>query len=139
MQQQKIDFPWHLVADEWVALARDDGYPMFWAYKAIPKASMGEWYGEGDSLALTRQVQLLLGVDLSQYENIPWQDTLTLRPDGVHQAITHNIPEWNFRPDTSLAPCTHKMTHLDSVPRKSPFADRPRNFVSVQRHPSISQ
>ena len=41
--------------------------------------------------------------------------------------------------DTSLAPCTHKMTHVDSVPRKSPFADLPRNFVSVQRHPSISQ
>ena len=41
--------------------------------------------------------------------------------------------------DTSLVPCARKMTHVDSMPRKSPFADLPRNFVSVQRHPSISQ
>ena len=41
--------------------------------------------------------------------------------------------------DKSLVPCARKMTHVDSMPRKSPFADLPRNFVSVQRHPSISQ
>ena len=35
-----------------------------------------------------------------------------------------NLPEWNFRPDTSLAPCTHKMTHVDNVLRGNlPLAD----------------
>ena len=95
MQQQKIDFPWHLVADEWVALARDysSEYPAPWyLYDSTPENDGHyAWGGELRACGVAFNMQQALGINLDQYSNIDWKDTLTLRPEGVHQAITHNI------------------------------------------------
>ena len=92
MQQQKIDFPWHLVADEWVALARGEDYTFWYLYDRTPYYKDETCWGIPHRWTIVDfDVQQVLGINLDQYSNIDWKDTLTLRPEGVHQAITHNI------------------------------------------------
>lgn len=77
-------FPWHMVDSEWNAVARDGNYPNWYLYKEKPIRDGEEirWWPEFVSgyTSLSENAQEVIGVDMSKWNDIPWEERLMLRP-----------------------------------------------------------
>ena len=77
-------FPWHMVDSKWNAVARDGNYPNWYLYKEKPICDSEEirWWPELVSgyTSLSENAQEVIGVDMSQRNGIPWEESLMLRP-----------------------------------------------------------
>ena len=77
-------FPWHMVDSKWNAVARDGNYPNWYLYKEKPIRDGEEihWRPEFVSgcTSLSENAQKVIGVDMSQWNGVPWEESLMLRP-----------------------------------------------------------
>ena len=77
-------FPWHMVDSEWNAVARDGNYPNWYLYKEKPIRDGEEirWWPEFVSgyTSLSENAQEVIGADMSQWNDVPWEESLMLRP-----------------------------------------------------------
>ena len=82
--EENNEFPWHMVSSEWNALARDDYSHTWYLYKDKPyKGDIG--YAAHPCIMLSEVAQNVIGVDMSQWGDIPWNDSLMLRPGYEQQ------------------------------------------------------
>ena len=83
--EENNEFPWHKVSSEWNALARDKNthsWYSWYLYKDKPCKYSGYWYDESFT-EFDEVTQKVIGVDMSKWNDIPWEDSLMLRP-GCH-------------------------------------------------------
>lgn len=74
-------FPWHMVDSKWNAVARDEGYLAWYLYKEKPDCfdDEGYWY-TSSCIEFDDDTQNVIGVDMSQWNDVPWDESLMLRP-----------------------------------------------------------
>ena len=77
-------FPWHMVDSKWNAVARDSDYTYWTLYEEKPgyNGTDGLWYSNtfNGFTSLTETAQRVIGVDMSQWNDVPWEESLMLRP-----------------------------------------------------------
>ena len=77
-------FPWHMVDSKWNAVARDSDYTSWTLYKEKPgyNGTDGLWYSNtfNGFTSLTENVQEVIGVDMSRWNDVPREESLMLRP-----------------------------------------------------------
>ena len=93
--EENNEFPWHKVSSEWNALAMDKNPSNWYLYNSKPLKEHVSWYGEV-WVELNETVQKVIGVDVSKWMDIPWEDSLMLRPgyeqqDTVERAVEDTI------------------------------------------------
>ena len=95
-------FPWYMVDSKWNAVARDSDYTSWTLYEEKPgyNGTDGLWYSNtfNGFTSLTETVQRVIGVDMSKWNDIPWEDSLMLRPgyeqqDTVEPALDDTISD----------------------------------------------
>ena len=90
-------FPWHKVSSEWNALAMDDTPYRWYLFNSKPLKRGATWWGEV-WVEFDETVQNVIGVDMSKWKDIPWEDSLMLRPgyeqqDTVEPAVEDTISD----------------------------------------------
>ena len=99
--EENNEFPWHKVSSKWNALARDKN-PYSWYLfnsKPISKPVKGSVTWRGEVWAeFGGKAQRVIGVDMSEWEDISWEDSLMLRPgyeqqDTVEPAVEDAISD----------------------------------------------
>lgn len=89
--EENNEFPWHMVSSEWNALARDDNtYHNWYLYKDKPCKYGDYWYDESCT-EFDEVTQKVIGVDMSQWNDTPWNDSLMLRPGYEQQDIVETV------------------------------------------------
>ena len=84
--EENNEFPWHMVSGKWNAVARDK-YPYSWyLFNSKPLKGGATWYEEVN-VEFNETVQKVIGVDMSKWNDIHWEDSLMLRP-GYEQQDT---------------------------------------------------
>ena len=77
-------FPWHMVDSKWNAVARDSDYTSWTLYEEKPgyNGTDGLWYSNtfNGFTSLTETAQRVIGVDMSRWNDVPWEESLMLRP-----------------------------------------------------------
>ena len=77
-------FPWHMIDSKWNAVARDSDYTSWLLYKEKPSynGTTGLWHANvwGEYATITKDAQEVIGVDMSKWNDIPWGESLMLRP-----------------------------------------------------------
>lgn len=95
--EENNEFPWHMVSSEWNAVARDKNPYSWYLFNSKPVKGRTVWYGvvyvEFDETA-----QKVIGVDMSKWMDIHWEDSLMLRPgyeqqDTVEPAVEDSISD----------------------------------------------
>lgn len=85
--EENSEFPWHMVDKKWNAVAKDNNaYHNWYLYKDKPCKYNNYWYGE-PSTVFDEVVGNVIGVDMSQWDDTPWNDSIMLRP-GYEQQDT---------------------------------------------------
>lgn len=95
--EESIEFPWHTVSSKWNALARDKNTHNWYLYNSKPLKEHVTWYGEV-WVEFDETVQNVIGVDMSKWKDISWEDSLMLRPgyeqqDTVEPAVEDAISD----------------------------------------------
>ena len=95
--EENNEFPWHTVSSEWNALSRDKNTHNWYLYNSKPLKEHVTWYGEV-WVEFDEAVQKVIGVDMSKWKDIPWEDSLMLRPgyeqqDTVEPAVEGTISD----------------------------------------------
>ena len=95
--EENIEFPWHTVSSKWNALARDKNTRNWYLYNSKPLKEHVTWYGEV-WVEFDGTVQNVIGVDMSKWKDISWEDSLMLRPgyeqqDTVERAVEDTISD----------------------------------------------
>ena len=90
-------FPWHKVSSEWNALAMDDTTYRWYLFNSKPLKGGAAWWGEV-WVEFDETAQNVIGVDMSKWMYIPWEDSLMLRPgyeqqDTVEPAVEDTISD----------------------------------------------
>lgn len=88
--KENNEFQWHMVSSEWNALARDDKFYSWYLYKDKPCKYSGYWYDESFT-KFDEVTQKVIGVDMSKWKDIPWEDSLMLRPGYEQQDIVETV------------------------------------------------
>ena len=88
--KENNEFPWHMVSSEWNALARDDKLYSWYLYKDKPCKYSDYWYDESFT-EFDEVAQKVIGVDMSQWNDIHWRDSLMLRPGYEQQDIVETV------------------------------------------------
>ena len=87
-------FPWHMVDSKWNAVARDSDYTSWTLYEEKPgyNGTDGLWYSNtfNGFTSLTETAQRVIGVDMSEWDDISWEESLMLRP-GYQEKEEENI------------------------------------------------
>ncbi len=84
--EENNEFPWHKVSSEWNALARDENPYSWYLFNSKPLKGGATWYEEV-YVEFNETVQKVIGVDMSKWNDIHWEDSLMLRP-GYEQQDT---------------------------------------------------
>ena len=84
--EENNEFPWHKVSSEWNALARDKNPYSWYLFSSKPFKGGATWYEEV-YVEFDETAQKVIGVDMSKWNDIPWEDSLMLRP-GYEQQDT---------------------------------------------------
>ena len=83
-RRKENSFPWHMIGSKWNAVARDSDYTSWTLYEEKPgyNGTDGLWYSStfNGFTSLTETVQKVIGVDMSKWDDIPWEKSLMLRP-----------------------------------------------------------
>lgn len=95
--EENNEFPWHMVSSEWNAVARDKNPYSWYLFNSKPLKEHVTWYGEVWA-EIDETVQNVIGVDMSKWMDIPWEDSLMLRPgyeqqDTVEPAVEDAISD----------------------------------------------
>ena len=80
--EENNEFPWHMVSSEWNAVARDKNPYSWYLFNSKPLKGGATWYEEV-YVEFDETVQKVIGVDMSKWNDIHWEDSLMLRP-GCH-------------------------------------------------------
>ena len=80
--EENNEFPWHMVSSEWNALAKDKNTHSWHLFNSKPLKRNVAWWGEV-WVEFDETVQKVIGVDMSKWDDIHWEDSLMLRP-GCH-------------------------------------------------------
>ena len=86
MTQENNEFPWHNLSSEWNAVARDRNTHSWYLFNSKPLKGGTIWYTvlyEEAYAEFDETVQKVIGVDMSKWNVIHWEDSLMLRP-GCH-------------------------------------------------------
>ena len=90
-------FPWHMVDSKWNAVARDSDYTSWTLYEEKPgyNGTDGLWYSNtfNGFTSLTETVQRVIGVDMSQWNDVPREESLMLRPGYQEKEEESNCDE----------------------------------------------
>ncbi len=84
--EENNEFPWHMVSSEWNAVARDKNPYSWYLFNSKPLKGGATWYEEV-YVEFDETVQKVIGVDMSKWNDIHWEDSLMLRP-GYEQQDT---------------------------------------------------
>ena len=95
--EENNEFPWHMVSSEWNAVARDKNPYSWYLFNSKPLKGGATWYEEV-YVEFDETVQKVIGVDMSKWKDIPWEDSLMLRPgyeqqDTVEPAVEDAISD----------------------------------------------
>ncbi len=95
--EENNEFPWHKVSSEWNALARDENPYSWYLFNSKPLKGGATWYEEVYA-EFNETVQKVIGVDMSKWNGIHWEDSLMLRPgyeqqDTVEHAVEDTISD----------------------------------------------
>lgn len=95
--EENNEFPWHMVSSEWNAVARDKNPYSWYLFNSKPLKGGATWYEEV-YVEFDETVQKVIGVDMSKWKDIPWEDSLMLRPgyeqqDTVEPAVEDTISD----------------------------------------------
>ena len=99
--EENIEFPWHTVSSEWNAVARDKNTHNWYLYNSKPIKEHVTWYGEVWA-RLDETVQKVIGVDMSKWKDIPWEDSLMLRPGYEQQGNVERAVEDTISDEEAL-------------------------------------
>ena len=90
-------FPWHMVDSKWNAVARDSDYTSWTLYEEKPgyNGMDGLWYSNtfNGFTSLTETAQKVIGVDMSKWNDVPWEKSLMLRPGYQEKTEEGNCDE----------------------------------------------
>ena len=95
--EENNEFPWHMVSSEWNAVARDKNPYSWYLFNSKPLKGGATWYEEV-YVEFDETVQKVIGVDMSKWKDIHWEDSLMLRPgyeqqDTVEHAVEDTISD----------------------------------------------
>ena len=90
-------FPWHMIDSKWNAVARDSDYTSWTLYEEKPgyNGTDGLWYSNtfNGFTSLTGTAQKVIGVDMSKWNDVPWEKSLMLRPGYQENTEEGNCDE----------------------------------------------
>ena len=90
-------FPWYMVDSKWNAVARDSDYTSWTLYEEKPgyNGTDGLWYSNtfNGFTSLTETAQRVIGVDMSRWNDVPWEESLMLRPGYQEKEEESNCDE----------------------------------------------
>ena len=95
--EENNEFPWHMVSSKWNAVAKDKNTHSWYLFNSKPIKGGTVWCGEV-FVEFDKTVQNVIGVDMSKWMDIPWEDSLMLRPgyeqqDTVEPAVEDAISD----------------------------------------------
>ena len=85
-------FPWHKVSSEWNALAMDDTPYRWYLFNSKTLKRGATWWGEV-WVEFDETVQNVIGVDMSKWDDVPWDESLMLRPGYQEKEEESNCDE----------------------------------------------
>ena len=88
--EENNEFPWHKVSSKWNAVAKDKNTHSWYLFNSKPLKGGTVWCGEVH-VEFDETVQNVIGVDMSKWMDIPWEDSLMLRPGYEQQDIVETI------------------------------------------------
>ena len=90
--EENNEFPWHMVSSEWNAVARDKNPYSWYLFNSKPLKGGTVWCGEV-WVEFGGKVQKVIGVDMSKWSDISWEDSLMLRPGYEQQGNVERAVE----------------------------------------------
>lgn len=100
--EENNEFPWHMVSSKWNALARDKNpYSSWYLFSSKPFKGGATWHEEVYA-EFDETVQRVIGVDMSKWEDIPWEDSLMLRPGYEQQGNVERAVEYAVSDEEAL-------------------------------------
>jgi hypothetical protein len=79
--EKNNEFPWHMVDSKWNAVARDGEYPVWYLHEERPDINNStQIWDSQDCACFSKDAQKVVGTDMSQWKDIPWEESLMLRP-----------------------------------------------------------
>ena len=91
--EENNEFPWHMVSSGWNALARDAASDSWYLFKSKPIKGQDGWYTGEICARFDNAVAKVIGVDMSKWKDIPWEDSLMLRPGYEQQGNVERAVE----------------------------------------------
>ena len=96
-RRKENSFPWHMVDSKWNAVARDSDYTSWTLYEEKPgyNGTDGIWYSNtfNGFTSLTETAQRVIGVDMSRWNDVPWEESLMLRHGHQEKEEESNYDE----------------------------------------------
>lgn len=99
--EERNEFPWHMVSSEWNALARDKNTHNWYLYNSKPLKERVTWHEEV-YVEFDETVQRVIGVDMSKWSDISWEDSLMLRPGYEQQGNVERAVEDTISDEEAL-------------------------------------
>ena len=99
--EENNEFPWHMVSSKWNALARDDTSHNWYLYDAKPCKGSGYWFAD-QWAEFDETAQKVIGVDMSKWKDISWEDSLMLRPGYEQQGNVERAVEDTISDEEAL-------------------------------------
>ena len=99
--EENNEFPWHMVSSEWNAVARDKNPYSWYLFNSKPLKGGATWYEEV-YVELDETVQKVIGVDMSKWKDIHWEDSLMLRPGYEQQGTVERAVEDTISDEEAL-------------------------------------
>ena len=99
--EENNEFPWHMVSSEWNAVARDKNPYSWYLFNSKPLKGGATWYEEV-YVEFDETVQKVIGVDISKWSDIPWEDSLMLRPGYEQQGNVERAVEDTISDEEAL-------------------------------------
>ena len=99
--EENNEFPWHMVSSEWNAVARVKNPYSWYLFNSKPLKGGATWYEEV-YVEFDETVQKVIGVDMSKWKDIPWEDSLMLRPGYEQQGNVERAVEDTISDEEAL-------------------------------------
>ena len=99
--EENIEFPWHTVSSKWNAVAKDKNTHSWYLFNSKPLKGGTVWCGEVH-VEFDETVQNVIGVDMSKWMDIPWEDSLMLRPGYEQQGTVERAVEDTISDEEAL-------------------------------------
>ena len=99
--EENNEFPWHMVSSKWNALARDKNPYSWYLFSSKPFKGGATWHEEV-YVEFDETAQKVIGVDMSKWKDIPWEDSLMLRPGYEQQGNVERAVEDTISDEEAL-------------------------------------